>query len=144
MDVARYPHHWQPIIDAAAAIRNGDVSAASRLRPGLARPGRGPGRGLGGWPAHGRGINWLTLRQRGKNQLARLAALPAPEWKTVTIARAGRHASHGWLPRAGVHAGCPFARVRIVVNSSASSSAYAWRCNSAGTYRSSGRSLNHL
>ena len=92
----------------------------------------------------GRGINWLTLRQRGKNQLARLAALPAPEWKTVTIARAGRHASHGWLPRAGVHAGCPFARVRIVVNSSASSSAYAWRCNSAGTYRSSGRSLNHL
>jgi len=35
MDVACYPHHWQPIVDAAAAIRNGDVSAASRRRPGL-------------------------------------------------------------------------------------------------------------
>jgi hypothetical protein len=39
----------------------------------------------------GRGINWLTLRQRGKAELARLAALPAPAWKTVTIARAGRY-----------------------------------------------------
>ena len=34
----------------------------------------------------GRGIGWLTLRQRGKNQLERLAALPASAWKTVTIA----------------------------------------------------------
>src|SRR6266851_1273948 len=39
----------------------------------------------------GRGINWLTLRQRGKNELARLAALPATEWTTVTIARSGRY-----------------------------------------------------
>ncbi len=39
----------------------------------------------------GRGIAWLTLRQRGKNELARLAALPASAWKTVTIARAGRY-----------------------------------------------------
>ena len=39
----------------------------------------------------GRGINWLTLRQRGKNELTRLAALPASAWKTVTIARAGRY-----------------------------------------------------
>jgi transposase len=39
----------------------------------------------------GRGIGWLTLRQRGKNQLERLAALPASAWKTVTIARAGRY-----------------------------------------------------
>jgi hypothetical protein len=39
----------------------------------------------------GRGIGWLTLRQRGKNELERLAALPAPAWKTVTIARAGRY-----------------------------------------------------
>jgi len=39
----------------------------------------------------GRGINWLTLRQRGKNELERLAALPASAWKTVTIARAGRY-----------------------------------------------------
>src|SRR6266700_4069145 len=39
----------------------------------------------------GRGINWLTLRQRGKNELQRLAALPASAWKTVTIARAGRY-----------------------------------------------------
>jgi len=38
-----------------------------------------------------RGINWLTLRQRGKNQLARLAALPASAWKTATIARSGRY-----------------------------------------------------
>jgi transposase len=39
----------------------------------------------------GRGINWLTLRQRGKNELARLAALPASAWKTATIARSGRY-----------------------------------------------------
>ena len=39
----------------------------------------------------GRGIRWLTLRQRGKSELARLAALPASGWKTVTIARSGRY-----------------------------------------------------
>jgi hypothetical protein len=39
----------------------------------------------------GRGISWLTLRQRGKNELERLAALPAPAWKTVTIARTGQY-----------------------------------------------------
>ena len=39
----------------------------------------------------GRGIGWLTLHQRGKNELERLAALPASAWKTVTIARAGRY-----------------------------------------------------
>ena len=39
----------------------------------------------------GRGINWLTLRQRGKGELARLAALPASAWKTATIARSGRY-----------------------------------------------------
>jgi hypothetical protein len=39
----------------------------------------------------GRGINWLTLRQRGKAELARLAALPATDWKTVTVARTGRY-----------------------------------------------------
>ena len=39
----------------------------------------------------GRGIRWLTLRQRGKTELARLAALPASAWKTVTIARSGRY-----------------------------------------------------
>jgi transposase len=39
----------------------------------------------------GRGINWLTLRQRGKNELERLAALPATAWKTATIARSGRY-----------------------------------------------------
>jgi hypothetical protein len=38
-----------------------------------------------------RGINWLTLRQRGKTELARLAELPASAWKTVTIARTGRY-----------------------------------------------------
>jgi hypothetical protein len=32
----------------------------------------------------GRGITWLTLRQPGKTELARLAALPASAWKTVT------------------------------------------------------------
>jgi hypothetical protein len=39
----------------------------------------------------GRGINWLTLRQRGKGELARLGALPASAWKTATIARTGRY-----------------------------------------------------
>jgi hypothetical protein len=39
----------------------------------------------------GRGINWLTLRQRGKNELERLAALPASAWKTITIARTGHY-----------------------------------------------------
>ncbi len=39
----------------------------------------------------GRGITWLTLRQRGKAELARLAALPASAWKTVTISRSGRY-----------------------------------------------------
>lgn len=39
----------------------------------------------------GRGINWLTLRQRGKNELVRLAALPPSAWKTATIARTGRY-----------------------------------------------------
>ena len=36
-------------------------------------------------------ITWLTLRQRGKNELGRLAALPADAWTTVTIARTGRY-----------------------------------------------------
>ena len=39
----------------------------------------------------GRGIAWLTLRQRGKTELARLAALPASAWKTAVIARSGRY-----------------------------------------------------
>ena len=39
----------------------------------------------------GRGIRWLTLRQRGKTELARLAALPASAWKTAVIARSGRY-----------------------------------------------------
>jgi hypothetical protein len=39
----------------------------------------------------GRGIRWLTLRQRGKTELARLAALPASDWKTCTISRSGRY-----------------------------------------------------
>ena len=39
----------------------------------------------------GRGIRWLTLRQRGKAELERLAALPASAWKTATIARSGRY-----------------------------------------------------
>jgi transposase len=38
-----------------------------------------------------RGIKWLTLRQRGKTELARLAALPASAWKTAVIARSGRY-----------------------------------------------------
>jgi len=39
----------------------------------------------------GRGISWLTLRQRGKTELARLDALPATAWKTAVIARSGRY-----------------------------------------------------
>jgi transposase len=39
----------------------------------------------------GRGIRWLTLRQRGKSELARLDHLPASEWKTSVIARSGRY-----------------------------------------------------
>jgi hypothetical protein len=39
----------------------------------------------------GRGVNWLTLRQRGKAELDRLAALPASAWKTVTISRTGQY-----------------------------------------------------
>jgi transposase len=39
----------------------------------------------------GRGIRWLTLRQRGATELARLAALPAHQWKTATVARRGRY-----------------------------------------------------
>ena len=39
----------------------------------------------------GRGINWLTLRQRGKAELDRLAALPGSAWKTVTISRSGQY-----------------------------------------------------
>ncbi|HET9969298.1 MAG TPA: hypothetical protein VFQ68_13775 [Streptosporangiaceae bacterium] len=39
----------------------------------------------------GRGINWLTLRQRGRAELERLAALPASAWKTATISRSGRY-----------------------------------------------------
>ncbi|MGH2731782.1 MAG: hypothetical protein ACRDJG_02360 [Actinomycetota bacterium] len=38
-----------------------------------------------------RGIGWLTLRQRGKATLARLAALPASAWQSVRIDRAGRY-----------------------------------------------------
>ena len=39
----------------------------------------------------GRGIRWLTLRQRGKTELARLDALPASAWNTAVIARSGRY-----------------------------------------------------
>ena len=39
----------------------------------------------------GRGLNWLTLRQRGKAELERLAALPGSAWKSATIARTGRY-----------------------------------------------------
>jgi transposase len=39
-----------------------------------------------------RGITWLTLRKRGQSELARLAALPASQWKQVTLTRAGRFA----------------------------------------------------
>lgn len=38
-----------------------------------------------------RGITWLTLRMRGRAELARLAALPASDWRTVRIDRAGRY-----------------------------------------------------
>ena len=38
-----------------------------------------------------RGIRWLTLRQRGRSELARLAALPATAWKSARIDRAGRY-----------------------------------------------------
>jgi hypothetical protein len=38
-----------------------------------------------------RGITWLTLRQRGKTELARLDALPASDWTTAVIARSGRY-----------------------------------------------------
>jgi transposase len=38
-----------------------------------------------------RGIRWLTLRQRGKTELARLDALPAREWNGAVIARSGRY-----------------------------------------------------
>jgi transposase len=38
-----------------------------------------------------RGISWLTLRQRGRSELERLAALPASAWKTATISRSGRY-----------------------------------------------------
>ena len=38
-----------------------------------------------------RRIKWLTLRQRGKKELAHLAALPASAWKTATITRSGRY-----------------------------------------------------
>jgi hypothetical protein len=39
----------------------------------------------------GRGIRWLTLRQRGKAELARLDALPARAWKAATVTRSGRY-----------------------------------------------------
>jgi len=38
-----------------------------------------------------RGIDWLTLRQRGKATLAELAALPDSSWTTVRIDRSGRY-----------------------------------------------------
>jgi len=38
-----------------------------------------------------RGIDWLTLRQRGKRVLEALAALPNSAWKNVRIDRAGRY-----------------------------------------------------
>lgn len=38
-----------------------------------------------------RGIDWLTLRQRGKAVLATLAALPDSAWKSARIDRAGRY-----------------------------------------------------
>jgi transposase len=38
-----------------------------------------------------RGIRWLTLRQRGRTELARLAALPTSAWRHVTIDRSGRY-----------------------------------------------------
>jgi transposase len=38
-----------------------------------------------------RGIDWLTLRQRGKRVLDDLAALPSSAWKSVHTERAGRY-----------------------------------------------------
>ncbi|MCW2539876.1 MAG: hypothetical protein JWN95_1601 [Frankiales bacterium] len=38
-----------------------------------------------------RGIGWLTLRQRGRTELAGLAALPASAWTHATIDRSGRY-----------------------------------------------------
>jgi transposase len=38
-----------------------------------------------------RGIGWLTLRQRGHKELARLAALPATAWTKARVDRAGRY-----------------------------------------------------
>ncbi len=38
-----------------------------------------------------RSVSWLTLRQRGRSELERLAALPASAWKTATISRSGRY-----------------------------------------------------
>ena len=38
-----------------------------------------------------RGIDWLTLRQRGKTVLAGLATLPDSAWRSVRIDRAGRY-----------------------------------------------------
>lgn len=38
-----------------------------------------------------RGIRWLTLRQRGRSMLERLAALPDSAWSTVRVERAGRY-----------------------------------------------------
>jgi transposase len=38
----------------------------------------------------GRGISFLTLRQRGKRELERLAALPSSAWTTHHLRRAGR------------------------------------------------------
>ena len=38
-----------------------------------------------------RGIRWLTLRQRGRKELDRLAALPTSAWKTYRIERSGRY-----------------------------------------------------
>jgi transposase len=38
-----------------------------------------------------RGIGWLTLRSRGKAELARLDALPDSAWQRVTVERAGRY-----------------------------------------------------
>ncbi|MGH3273488.1 MAG: AAA family ATPase, partial [Streptosporangiaceae bacterium] len=35
IDVAGYPYHWQPFVDLATAVRNGDVSAANTLRTSL-------------------------------------------------------------------------------------------------------------
>jgi transposase len=40
---------------------------------------------------NGRRIHWLTLRQRGNKELARLAALPASAWKPARLDRAGRY-----------------------------------------------------